>query len=150
EEALGPVDRVRGAEPALPVPRRIPDRREAGEAQVRRRVDRRHPREEVRLARARRLSGVDVEDPDAEGAALSDELHPAADRHLTPVEEADAPGEERDERLVEADPAREVELVRPLEEEAPLLRKEEGEARQVDLPRVDLRLGEVGVERSDG
>ena len=57
--------------------------------------------------------------------------------------EADAAREEG--QGIEPDPA-EPEYPRVLEEEAPLLRKEKGEAREVDAALVDLGLGEVGVE----
>ncbi|MEZ5420936.1 MAG: hypothetical protein R2708_26840 [Vicinamibacterales bacterium] len=57
--------------------------------------------------------------------------------------------------LVEADPPREerpvgeVEEGGAIQEERPALGQEQREARQVDQPLVDFRLGEVGVDGGD-
>src|SRR5207249_1027504 len=91
----------------------------------------------------REVLGVSVDEADPPAASPAEQLDPGEDRHATTLEQADASREERDE--VGAQPESELELGRSLEEESPLLGIEEREARQVDLLKIRLRLGEVGV-----
>ena len=74
---------------------------------------------------------------------LAGQTPAAANRHQLPViVETDAPAEEQIEL---ARPCRSVKRPGVLEEERPLLRKAQVEAREIDLLRVDLDLREVGV-----
>ena len=76
--------------------------------------------------------------------ALPDRRRAAEDRdRLTVRPDADAAAEEELDLLGDAD----REQAGVLEEEGPLLGKEEVEAVEVDLLLVDLDLGEVGVVR---
>jgi hypothetical protein len=65
-----------------------------------------------------------------------------------PLRSPDAPAEEG--AHVVSGPQAEIEDVGPLQEEGPLLGEDDGKAREVGAARVDLRLGEVGVDRERG
>jgi hypothetical protein len=66
---------------------------------------------------------------------------------LRPIEQSDVAAKERDELLPQAQTK--CVLISPLKKKGTLLGEKQGEARQVDLPRIDLSLRKVGVDRKD-
>ena len=100
-------------------------------------------RDRVLVAQLADRRGLHVEEPDVRVVAdPARQPPPAADRNLLAVlAEPDAAAEEHVDRTRLSD----REQPRVLEEERPLLGKEQREAVQVDLLVVDLDLGEVGV-----
>src|SRR5258708_39891226 len=78
-----------------------------------------------------------------------DALRAGPDRYLATrvfvAVDADAPCEERNQ-IGAAGEARHVEHARALEEERPLLGKEQREPRQVDLTDVGLGFGKIGID----
>ena len=110
------------------------------------------------VARHRFIAGLDVHHADAERADLAGQAAADVDRDDAAAVEADAAAVEQVRRVGAAAAAAgiaaarcaaapEVEQAAALEEELALLRKEQVEARQVDLLLVDLDLREVGVDR---
>ena len=88
------------------------------------------------------IAGLHVQHADIDAVHLAAQAAAALDRHEQSVlVQADAAAEEQIELV--ALPDREQTGV--LQEERPLLGKSQIEAREVDLLRVDLDLGEVGV-----
>ncbi len=110
---------------------------------------------EVRGRGARGLGGLrlNVQQPDPEPAGAASDPATRQDGHVSPALEADAPAVEDHGRHRGAAALRrgaEAEEPLALEKEVALLREEEAEARQVDLLRVLLHLGEVGPVREVG
>src|SRR5262245_35902161 len=87
---------------------------------------------------------ADDEPADARLADLAAHFSARDDRYFDTIDETDAPAEERDDVLLEAEP--ECKRVGTLEKERALLRKEQWKARQVRAARVDFRLRKVGVD----
>ena len=83
------------------------------------------------------------------------QLDAGVERNFPAAEQADLAAEERIESAPVAGNAarrlgpgaREAEDAGAFEEKRALLRKQQRETRQVDLPRIDFRFAEVGVER---
>lgn len=84
-----------------------------------------------------------VENGDAHGARASKNLETRVEGNEPPGEETDTPRVERNE--VASEPETELEEIRAFEEERALLREKERKACQVDLPLVDLGLGEIRI-----
>src|SRR5262249_34022939 len=94
----------------------------------------------------RRVAGLDVEDTHVEARLPARDLETGEDRDLLAVQEPDRAAEEGNQLGILAPQAGNVVHPGALEEERPLLREEELEAREVDLARVHLRLREIGVD----
>ena len=106
------------------------------------------------IVRAPEIAGAHAQHADIGAADGAGQLDAGVDRHLLAAKETDLPAEKRvhvgagrgnASRRFRAR-AREAEDTRPLQEERSLLGKQHGEARQVDLARVDFRFAEVGVD----
>ena len=94
------------------------------------------------------VARANLEEADVLTAHLSGELRSEVDLLRCGVSaEPDAPAEERLNLRTAGAVAREVEERRAVEEEVAALGEEEREAREVDLPLIDLGLREVGVDR---
>ena len=102
---------------------------------------------QIRRGSSMGVACLDVEGADTPRPFSPECLEPGGNGNDPVVEEADAAGVEGDEVLLQIQTK--VEEVRAVGEEGPLLRKEEGKAREVDLPAVGLDLGEVGVDRDN-
>ena len=102
--------------------------------------------------RSSHLPGPGNQAPEVRVPRLPADLPAHLQRDRLALVEADTPGEEGDDvGVVEGGEAdTEIENVGALQEEGPLLREEEGEAREVGSPGVHLRFGEVGVHRGHG
>ena len=108
----------------------------------------------LRLALERRqLAGADAEQADGETARFAAQSSAGTERRNAPAVETDPPAEEQIRRHAtagaEAGARTSGKRERPevLQEEIPLLGKEQVEARQVHLLLVDLDLREIGVDR---
>ncbi len=146
-EGGGPPLRVDAGEGVFAQAERIAARGEHPEAQVLAGVIGSPPGEEVRRSGQLRVGGLDVQGGDRPGTGAAKQLQPGVDGGHLALDQPHPPRIERDE--VRREPRAEGEEVRALQEERPLLGEEERESRQVDLPRVDLGLGEIGVDGQD-
>ena len=103
----------------------------------------------VHLERVHR-SGLHVEKAQVVVAHPARELGPRRYRHLLPLDEADPAREEGDEVDVGGAEARDIVSAGSFQEELTFLRKEQREAREVDLPLVRFGLREIGVDGQHG
>jgi len=101
------------------------------------------------------VARADVQHPDIRPAGFARKLEPEIDRDFLAVKQPDLPAKEREHLGSRGGNARgrintgapEAEDSGVFQEERPLLRKQQREARKVDLPGIDLRFAEVRVQR---
>src|SRR4030095_13895025 len=114
--------------------------------------------EEILSKNSTLFTGMDFQQTHVKIANLPEKLATKIDPLRVPVlVKADASGKEREDvgvvgaLEISADVgAGEIEKERPIEKEIALLWKQQREAREIDLPLVDFRLGKVGVHRQIG
>src|SRR5439155_9093064 len=98
----------------------------------------------------RRATRMDIQKADVQACLAAGDLEAEKDRHLLPVQQPDGAAEEGDQIRVLAPEPGHIEDTGALQEEGPLLGKEQLEACQVDLPGIDLCLGKVRVDGERG
>src|SRR6266404_1654861 len=95
----------------------------------------------------RGFTGLHVEQREVPFSHPAVQLHPRVDGNLCAAKQSDPAAEEGNElrRILASNAQSKIVLVGPFEKERSLLRKEKRKPREIDLPRIDFRLGEVRV-----
>src|SRR5205809_1002324 len=101
-------------------------------------------REEIAPREFVRHSGVHIQSGDAPLPRPAEDLQAGIEWNDISFDKADGTRVERNE--IAAEVKAEVEEVRSLEEERAFLREKQWKLRQIDLPRVNLGLGKIGVD----